>query len=420
MKYNRTELGNGIGFSEIIDEKFKTSSLTIRFITPLDRSSASDNDFAVGLIAMTNKKYKTLAELSRKRYSLYGAGLSGNAGKRGDLQILNFQSTWLNNRYAIDGEDIRSEMLDIVRCCLFEPNVENGAFDAESFNIARKEQLDSIDAEINNKRGYAIQRATELAFENEPAALNSYGTKETAEAVTSESAYKAYLELLRTARVEIYYVSAEADPYVSNMLSENFAKIDREPVEIVYNSKSPIRSAPKDMTETFDVRQCKMVMNFKTDSDDFEALKMINLIFGATPVSKLFANVREKMSLCYYCASRFNSPKNAIMVDCGIERANIEKTKNAIIAQLDEIRNGNISDDELQSALLTFDSVLTQVGDTPSSYKDWFFERGCDGKIVSPEEYLMAFKNVTKDRMINAAKSIVLDSVYVMLDKEEK
>ena len=108
------------------------------------------------------------------------------------------------------------------------------------------------------------------------------------------------------------------------------------------------------------------------------------------------------------------------MVDCGIERANIEKTKNAIIAQLDEIRNGNISDDELQSALLTFDSVLTQVGDTPSSYKDWFFERGCDGKIVSPEEYLMAFKNVTKDRMINAAKSIVLDSVYVMLDKEEK
>lgn len=420
MKYNRTELGNGIGFSEIIDEKFKTSSLTIRFITPLDRSSASGNDFAVGLIAMTNKKYKTLAELSRKRYSLYGAGLSGNAGKRGDLQILNFQSTWLNNRYAIDGEDIRSEMLDIVRCCLFEPNVENGAFDAESFNIARKEQLDSIDAEINNKRGYAIQRATELAFENEPAALNSYGTKETAEAVTPESAYKAYLELLRTARVEIYYVSAEADPYVSNMLSENFAKIDREPVEIVYNSKSPIRSAPKDMTETFDVRQCKMVMNFKTDSDDFEALKMINLIFGATPVSKLFANVREKMSLCYYCASRFNSPKNAIMVDCGIERANIEKTKNAIIAQLDEIRNGNISDDELQSALLTFDSVLTQVGDTPSSYKDWFFERGCDGKIVSPEEYLMAFKNVTKDRMINAAKSIVLDSVYVMLDKEEK
>ena len=129
-------------------------------------------------------------------------------------------------------------------------------------------------------------------------------------------------------------------------------------------------------------------------------------------------NVREKLSLCYYCASRLVPPKGALMVDCGVERGNIENAKDEIIRQLDEVRKGNITDEELSSAMLTLDNALTQIGDTPSSYSSWYFERFCDGRILTPAEEFVEYQNVTKARIIQAANSLVLDSIYIMYDKE--
>jgi predicted Zn-dependent peptidase len=147
-------------------------------------------------------------------------------------------------------------------------------------------------------------------------------------------------------------------------------------------------------------------------------MKLLSTIYGETPVSKLFMNVREKMSLCYYCACRTVASKGALTVDSGVERENIEKAKTEIIRQLDEIRQGNITDEELESALLSLDNALTQVGDTPNSYSSWYFERFCDGNIVTPEQQFTEYKNVTKARIVQAANSLSLDSVYLMLDKE--
>ena len=129
-------------------------------------------------------------------------------------------------------------------------------------------------------------------------------------------------------------------------------------------------------------------------------------------------NVREKLSLCYYCACRTVASKGALMVDIGVEYANIDKARDEILRQLDEIRNGNITDEELQSAMMSLDNALTQIGDTPSSYSGWYFERLCDGKMVTPMEQLELYKNVTKERIIEAAGTLTLDSVYLMLSKE--
>ena len=161
-----------------------------------------------------------------------------------------------------------------------------------------------------------------------------------------------------------------------------------------------------------------MVLVFKTESDDCHAIRLLSTIFGETPVSKLFMNVREKMSLCYYCASRVLFAKGSLSVDCGVERDNIEKAEKEILHQLDEIRSGNFSDEELSSALMSIDNTLTAVGDTPSSYSSWYFERFCENNIVTPEQQFEAYKAVTRERIINAAKSLTLDTVYLMLNKE--
>lgn len=419
MKYNRTELGGNIGFSTIIDEKFKTSTISIRFITPLNAETAAANSLGMGTLTSSNSVYKTYAALSEKLSALYGAGLSTATQKRGDVQILGVGASWICNKYALDDEDVEGEMLGIVRDCIFAPNAKNGEFDEESYNITKKDLLDHIDSELNNKRGFAISRAAETAFKGEPAENSCYGTKESAQAVTSAMAFEAYENLLKTAQVEIFFVSPQENPKAIEIFTESFAKIKRDSKSVIFRTKSPLSSEVVTAQDEFDVRQCKMVLTFKSDSDDIFAIKLLSTIFGETPVSKLFMNVREKMSLCYYCACRPIASKGALMVDIGAERDNLEKAKAEILHQLDEIKQGNISDNELESAIASLENGLCQVGDTPSSYTGWYFERFCNGEIRTPQEQLLDYKNVTKARIVEAANSMKLDSIYLMLNKEE-
>ncbi len=420
MKYNRTGLAGDIGFSTIIDGKFKTCSLIVRFITELSRSTAAANALGIGALSTSNSSLRTLAELNEQLSALYGSGLSSSAVKRGDVQVLTLSASWICDKYAIDGEDISGGMLGIVRDCLFAPNVTDGAFDGESFMITKKDLLDRIDAELNSKRTYALSRAGEFAFRGEPAENSCYGTKESAEAVTAAGAYEAYKALMSGAQIEISYVAPEEDVRVQKLIEDGFSAVGRSVKPVTFTGRSPVRSEPETFSDEFDVRQCKMVLTFKSASEDVMALKMLNTLFGATPVSKLFMNVREKLSLCYYCASRLMTPKGALMVDSGVERGNIGKAKDEILRQLDEIRKGNITDEEMSSALLTLDNALTQVGDTPSSYSSWYFERFCDGTRMTPEEEFREYQGVTKARIVQAANSLALDSIYIMYDKEDK
>ena len=418
MIYKRSELGDNIGFTTVIDDKFKTCSLAVYLLTELSEETAAVNDLAAEILTVSNSRYKTYAALCEKLSELYGAGLGSSARKKGDAQILGLKASWLDNRYAIDGENISGEMREIIRDCLFSPNVTDGAFDEASFAIVRKDLLDRIESEFNQKRGYALSRAAKLAYRGEPAECTGYGSKAAALAATPETAYKAYTELLKTAQIEIYFVSPREDSSFADMLRENFAAVERRPLTFSLRNHSPLKPSPETVSEEYDVNQCKTVMTFKTDSDDRYALKMLSIIYGETPFSKLFLNVREKLSLCYYCTSHSVSAKGAFFVDSGVERENIEKAQAEIKAQLEEIKNGNISDEEIASALLALDNAVLQVGDTPSSYIGWYFDCFCDNEVITPDEHFERFRQVTKERIVQAANSLRLDSIYLMLNKE--
>ena len=418
MIYKRSDLGNNIGFNSIIDKKFKTCSLAVYFLTELSDDTAAANNLAASILTVSSSKYKTYAALSEKLSELYGAGLGSSARKKGDAQILGLRASWIHNRYAIDGEDIGGEMRQLIRDCIFSPNAENGAFDEKSFAMVKKDLIDRIDGELNQKRSYALSQAAKLAYRGEPAEGTGYGSKEAALSATPEEAFRAYRELLKTAQIEIYYVSPEEDDGFAEMFRTSFAGIDRQPKPVSVRNHSPLKAEVETVSEEFDVNQCKAVLAFKTDSDDRYALKMLSIIYGELPFSKLFLNVREKMSLCYYCASRSISVKGTFFVDLGVERSNIEKAKAEILAQLEEVKKGNITDYEMQGALMALDNAVLQVGDTPISYIGWYLDCFCDGEAITPEEHFNRFKAVTKERIVEAANSLKLDSIYLMLNKE--
>lgn len=418
MKYNRTEIAENIGYSTIIDDKFKTCTISVRFLTMLNKDTAAANSLAVSELSSTNSTYRSIAAMNEKLSSLYGASLASTTRKRGDVQVLSVGASWVTNKYTFDGEDVDGEMLSIFHDCIFSPEAENGAFGAETFGINKRDLLDRIDAEINDKRSYALARAAELAFAGENAANSCYGTRESAGAVTPVSAYEAYRNLLSSAQIEILFVSPEEKPEAERIFREGFAKLPRTPMPCTFRSKSPVKAEPAESSDSFDVRQSKMVLTFKTDTDDKFGLKMMSVMLGEIPVSKLFMNVREKLSLCYYCTCRSQFVKGAFIIDSGIERANIEKAKAEIMNQIEDMRNGNFTDEDIDNAVLALVNGLRSIGDTPLSYVGWYFECFCSGELLTPQQQADRYREVTRERIIAAAKSLRPDSVYLMLGKE--
>ncbi len=419
MTYERIRLAENIGLSEIIDSKFKTGVLEIDFITPLSSEKASQNASAICSINMTNSKYPSITEFSSKLNSLYGSNIFSKVNRISDFQINSIGASWLDSKYALEGEDIETETVKILLDCIFSPDIKDNAFNQNVFEIAKKDIQAKIDSEINNKRGYAVRQASKIAFRGEPAENNSYGTSETLKEVTSESAYSALQNLVINSQIEISYVSAQKNDKIRKILSDVFGKLKRNGNTYKFISFSPIKPSPEEFTETLDVNQSKMVLVFKTKKDDKYAMKMLSALYGETPFSKLFANVREKMSLCYYCSSSFSRAKNCIFVDCGVETKNIETARNAIIGQLDEIISGNFSDEDMQNVLLALENSFSGIGDTAGSYINWYKSAVYEGEYLTPEQTLEKYRNVTRDRIIECAKSLVLDTVYVMKSKEE-
>lgn len=418
MNCKRKIIGENIGFSTIIDSKFNTCSVYIRFITELSEETVSANAIATECLSVSNKKIPSQGELFDTTAELYGSHIGSVATQKGDAQITGLYASWICSKFTFDGEDIDTRMIEIIHDCIFMPNVQDGSFDKASFKIVQKNIIDDIKSKFNDKRFYAILQAEKAALKGEPASIENTGTLEQAESVTPESAFKAYQNLIRTAQIEIFYVTPEENPAVEKMFRESFAITDRTSCSCKIYNKSPLKAEPISITEEFNINQSKMVFVMKSDLNDKFACDIMSVILGGTPVSKLFANVREKLSLCYYCSCSYNEEKNTLTIDCGVDKANIEKARDEIFRQLNEIVSGNISDDEINSALLTIDDIYTGIGNTPSQCAGWQFEQICSGYNLSPLEYAQKFHEVTKDRIIQAASSFKLDTSYYMLNKE--
>lgn len=412
--FSRKSIADGVGYSVIIDPKFKSTRIKVMFITELKEETAASNAIAVGVMGASNSRYKNISEITSKLNALYGASINIDIVKQGDFQRLCLGVTSINNRFALEGEDVNGEVLDILLDCIFSPNAQNGEFAKEPFDFGKKDLLDSIESEINNKRGYAVLQTQRKAFAGENSENSPYGTKETAAAVTPHDAYDAYLRLLTDSRVEVYFVGAEEDPRVEKKIAESFSKLGRKICDYDFIRSSPLKKEVLRVEEKLDVNQCKMVMAFKTENSNRYAMKFMNTIFGGTPFSKLFMNVREKLSLCYYCSSNYSPIKQALFVDCGVEEENVAKAEAEILNQLEEIRKGNFSMEDMENSLLSIENSLKGVGDTTGSYINWYYGCLVYGEVISPSETVNRYRAVTKEQIIEAAKSLALDTVYVM------
>ncbi|MGN0593715.1 MAG: M16 family metallopeptidase, partial [Hominimerdicola sp.] len=344
--FNREQIGNGINLTRIYDPKFKSGFVKVSYITSFDLKSGSANALLCYLLGTSNAKLKSRTELSQALAGLYGSSLGVSYDSVGDYQSLSVYVDFIGDKYTIGGEVISTDAVNILLDCILNPDITDGKFNEDYFRLRKQEIIDTILATINNKRRYAYNEACKIIYENEPAGIDE--SVEVVESITQEDLFRQYEYINKSAAIEIAVCGGEPCDSAVQLIKDAFSKIHRENVlEPVYRSNSPLKPEVREAEISMNVNQSKMVMGFKSSYEDIYTVKIFCAMLGGTPFSKLFANVREKMSLCYYCSAGYNDRKGTMIIDSGVETENIEKAREAILQQLDFLCNGDFTDEEL-------------------------------------------------------------------------
>lgn len=419
----RFDLGNGVNFTYIPNSKFKTIQLSICMFYPLGNETASQNAIIPNLLTHSCKKFPSLVSLSKKMEELYGVSISAGTEKFGDMQMIEISTQSIDNKFVPDGSDNTFEVTKLLCDMIFEPNTENERFKDENIELEKRQLKEEILAEMNDKKFFARKRCTQIMCKNEKFGISTLGEIEDVDKINSESAVAAWKNLLSRSHIEIMLVGNGAYTKIADEFKARFENVTRTNVFEYSSEVFPAKSVPEEITEHKNIVQCKLVLGLKTKNKDekinYPAMKVMNALLGGTPQSKLFVNVREKLSLCYYCASRYLKQKRIMLIESGVEEKNVQKAKEQILEQLKDIKLGNFSDSDLENTKLFITQGLGKIGDSLSAIGSWYLSQSIEKDIISPEEHIEEISKITREEVITAANQIALDTVYILSGKGE-
>ena len=412
------ELAPGVRLRSFRDPRFKTMRLSVHMILPLKKETAACCALLPAVMGRVCRAYPDYTLMSRYLCDLYGASLTTGVRRLGDCQILSIHVSSIADRYALDERKISAQLCELLLSLLFDPYFEEtGTFPKESVRQEKRQLLELLESEFSDKQAYARRRCEAALFSREPAGISRCGEPEQLQAVTGEALKKAWEEQMRTARFEIFVlgdcdVSLVGDAFISRFSSS------RRPVEL-QNTVLPARGEVQHLEETFPVEQAKVVMGFrfKGAAGQQDAARVMTSLFGGSPSSKLFANVREKQSLCYYCGARTDLLKDAMFVESGVDMGNIQAVQAAVLEQLRAVQNGDFTEDEAQKARLALANGCRTVKDYLGSTENWYLSQLFSSCVRSPEEDARRLLQVGREGIIRAAQDVTLDTVYVLKGK---
>ncbi len=414
----RERIADDVWFGSITDSRYKTNLLTLNLALPLNRETVTGNALLPQVLEKGYRCYPNYRNFSMRLNQLYGASVHGGCTKIGDNEVLSLSISVIDDAYALAGEPLLKECAEILCGLLLDPVLQDGVLEPENIALQRKYLIDCIEAEINEKRAYAISRTLALMFPKDPFGLRRQGYVEDAEKITPESATADYRRILDTARIEIFHVGCGDPATAKEVFQEAFSKLKRHPQPLAVTAAACGGGSVREETEEMKVSQSKLCLGFKTGVDAhhpmLSAMRMMNSVLGGTPTSKLFLNVREKQSLCYYCTSRSDRTKGILMIDCGVERWQVEQAKEAILMQLKAVRNGEITDEEMEFAKLSLQNSFKSVGETPYSLDAFYLMQTLLGVRETPADQARKLESITREDVAAAAELAQLDTVYVL------
>lgn len=401
-------------------ERFKTAKISVAMALPMDEKTAA-NALLINLLKRSGKEYPDFSLLRGKLDELYGAVLSSGVTKVGDAQVLSLSMTCLDDRFALADESIVEQCAQLLASLIFCPNCKSGSFGAENLAAEKRLLIQKIEEELNDKRTYAFNKCISFMCANEPCGKDKYGTVEEIQNVKMADVYAAWKNMLSTAVFQITVVGGCDMDEIAGIFEKSFAKIERNPVkaETVFIQRGGHFNRYE---ESFPVNQGKLVIGFRAgmqnSRDNISAITVMNDIFGMGTYSKLFMNVREKLSLAYYCWSRLIASKGLVLVEGGIDTDKEKKVSAEILSQLSDLRSGKTDPEVLESSKRSLKEKYTFT--TPEGICSWYAAQVTEDEIITPEDTIAGVEAVTMEQVCEAAKKLSIDTIYMLKAQEEE
>ena len=405
----------GVTLRCLRDDRFKQSCLSLQLVRPMCREEAAMNALLPAVLLRGCRQYPDLRSITLRLDDLYGASVSALVRRIGDYQTTGLFCAFMEDRFALEGDRILAPMMELLGQLLLDPVTENGVFSEDFIRSEKKNLISTIESERNDKRAYAAGQLMRTMCRNDSFGVPRLGDKEGVEAIQADILFEHYRKILRESPVELFYVGSAAAETVAELLRPLFAGGQREalPAQTPFHTCEGIHSS-----EEMDVTQAKLCLGFVTPitnkSPEFAAMQVFNVLYGAGMTSKLFMNVRERLSLCYAIGSGYHGSKGIMTVSAGIDTDKEELTRQEILTQLQSCRSGDFTVQELEASKEAILSSIRSVHDSPGAIESYYSTSALSGARLTLQEYRAAVEATTAEEVARAARSVSLHSSFIL------
>ncbi|KGA98538.1 zinc protease [Alkalihalobacillus alcalophilus ATCC 27647 = CGMCC 1.3604] len=401
--------------------KFKTYSFVMMLKAPLEEETVAYRALLPHVLQSATAKTSERAKFRQRLDDLYGAMLATDVQKKGEDHVISFRLDVANEKFLSEKTSLLKEGIELLKEIIFEPLVDGEAFKKEIVESEKRSLVQRIESVFDDKMRYANVRITEEMFKGERYALTSFGTKEQVQAITASELYTYYQNILETNRFDLYVVGDFHETELKETLTETFSGIQLANNVKELPSSEPNEIKEKKVFDEQDVKQGKLHIGFRANTTfadpDYVAMQVCNGLFGGFSHSKLFINVREKESLAYYAASRFESHKGLIMVMSGIEFGKYDRAVEIIKEQMDAMKKGDFTEAEIEQTKAMLINQLLESVDVARGFVELAYHQVVSGHQRTIEQWIEQIQNVTKDEIVQAAQKIELDTIYFLKGK---
>ncbi len=425
MQEKIIEIKKGIKLHLIKNDKFKTNLISVFITRPLNREEVTKNALIPAVLRRGTENLKTQEDINKQLENMYGSNFNCGIEKTGDNHVIKFYLESLNDNFISDTESLVQNSINTLFDIVFNPLLIENKFNTEYIDGEKNNLKQIIDAKIDNKNLYSLIRCTEEMYKDKPYSLYKYGYSEDLEKIDAKNLYEYYTKVINESKIDIF-ISGDLDSnQIENIVRENMniKKLnDREGKFIVniQDSENINNDKVNEVEEKMDVTQGKLVIGLninnvrKDDKNTMFRVILYNTILGDSANSKLFQNVREKAHLAYTTRSTYIRPKNIIFVRAGIEIDNYQKALDIIKEQLEDMKNGNFTDDEINNAKNYLYSSINSIEEEQDTEITYYFGQELSQAFYSPEEYKKNIELVNKEQIINIANNISINTIYFL------
>lgn len=424
MNYEKKEIKKGINIHNISTNKFKTNLYAVFLATPMDRENVTKNALITAILRRGSQNLQSQDIISKKLEEMYGASFDCGIEKTGDNHIMKFYLEAISEEFLPEKEELAKKCIEILLDIIFNPLIEDNGFKDEYVESEKNNLKQIIESKIDNKRTYSLERCVEEMFKDEPYGLYKYGYVEDLDKLTPQNLYEYYKELIKQCKIDIFVSGTMDNEKINSIIEQNDIiknLKEREPIYVKSDENNNHKEVEQEkvVEEHMQVGQGNLVIGLKVNSNKENAkyiTSVYNAILGGGANSKLFQNVREKESLAYTAASNYRRQKNVIFIRCGIEIENYKKAIDTIKVQLEDIKSGNFTEEDLNNSKKLIVESIRGISSEQDTEITYYYGQELSNKLVSLEEYVKKIEKVTKKDVEEIANEIKIDTIYFLRD----